>query len=124
MSSLAEVLAWKFDNASGIRTRQKDPTDTSPNPQMEIFDWPSTLGERPIEEDISAWKLELDVVTSFTQLRTKRNKFLYDSDWTQGNDSQLSTEAKIAWADYRQTLRDLPAITVDPANPPWPTAPE
>ena len=27
------------------------------------------------------------------------------------------------WKTYRQSLRDLPANTSDPANPTWPTKP-
>ena len=33
-------------------------------------------------------------------------------------------EAKQAWLDYRQALRDLPSVTEDPANPVWPVPPE
>ena len=32
-------------------------------------------------------------------------------------------EAKQAWLDYRQALRDLPANTTDPENPVWPEVP-
>jgi len=32
-------------------------------------------------------------------------------------------EAKQAWLDYRQALRDLPANTTDPENPVWPEMP-
>jgi len=47
-------------------------------------------------------------------LRGRRVKFLRDSDWTQFNDSPLSTTKKTAWAKYRQELRDLPANNPDP----------
>lgn len=33
-------------------------------------------------------------------------------------------EAKQAWLDYRQALRDLPANTMDPENPAWPESPK
>jgi len=42
-------------------------------------------------------------------LRTIRNGLLEESDWTQVNDSPLTTEKKAEWAVYRQALRDLPA---------------
>ena len=57
------------------------------------------------------------------QLRTKRNTKLVDSDWTQYNDSPLTDEVKAEWAVHRETLRDLPANTDDPADPTWPTPP-
>ena len=44
-----------------------------------------------------------------SRLRKKRDYLLQQSDWTQGNDSPLSTSKKTEWATYRQTLRDLPA---------------
>tara|TARA_R110000737_G_scaffold211194_1_gene228795 strand:- start:104 stop:310 length:207 start_codon:yes stop_codon:yes gene_type:complete len=42
-------------------------------------------------------------------LNTKnmRNNLLRLSDYTQFNDSPLSDEKKVAWATYRQELRDL-----------------
>jgi uncharacterized surface protein with fasciclin (FAS1) repeats len=57
------------------------------------------------------------------QLRTKRNAKLVDSDWTQYNDSPLTDEVKAEWTVYRESLRDLPANTDDPADPTWPTPP-
>jgi hypothetical protein len=56
-------------------------------------------------------------------LRSKRNTKLTESDWTQYNDSQLSDEDKASWGVHRQSLRDLPANTDDPANPTWPSPP-
>jgi len=56
-------------------------------------------------------------------LRSERNTKLTESDWTQSPDSPLTSEAKTSWATYRETLRNLPANTDDPADPPWPDAP-
>ena len=64
--------------------------------------------------------------------RHKRSIRLEDSDWTQGNDSPLSTSKKTEWATYRQTLRDLPAtkdeatrkaMSKDENHSGWPTEP-
>jgi|TARA_R100001460_G_scaffold56688_2_gene96387 hypothetical protein len=43
------------------------------------------------------------------RLRKKRDYLLQQCDWTQGNDSPLSTSKKTEWVTYRQALRDLPA---------------
>jgi hypothetical protein len=59
----------------------------------------------------------------FLSLRLERDKLLTESDWTQYNDSPLTDEVKAEWAVYRQSLRDLPENTDDPANPTWPTPP-
>ena len=57
-------------------------------------------------------------------LRKDRNALLASSDWTQASDSPLTNENKADWAAYRQELRDLPAVTTDPADPTWPEAPK
>ncbi len=69
-------------------------------------------------------------------LRTHRDKLLSECDWTQFNDSPLSSSEKTEWATYRQKLRDLPAVVsaastltpghyIPPDNPTvaWPTKP-
>jgi hypothetical protein len=53
-------------------------------------------------------------------LRDERNRRLAASDWTQVPDAPVD---RLAWAEYRQALRDLPANTTDPRNPNWPTTP-
>ena len=59
----------------------------------------------------------------FLSLRLERDKLLTESDWTQYNDSPLSDEVKAEWTVYRESLRDLPENTDDPADPTWPTPP-
>ena len=60
-------------------------------------------------------------------MKAERRDRLYESDWTQGEDSPLSTEKKAEWATYRQALRDLPdshtnIISIDDVV--WPEEPE
>ena len=57
------------------------------------------------------------------KLRSSRDVKLGRCDWTQANDSPLSTSKKTEWQTYRQALRDLPANTTDPRSPSWPTQP-
>jgi len=64
------------------------------------------------------------LASNWDRLRTDRNALLASSDWTQSPDSPLSDATKADWASYRQLLRDLPAVTTDPADPTWPKAPE
>ena len=45
--------------------------------------------------------------TKLLMLRNVRNELLEESDWTQINDSQLSTDKKTEWQKYRQELRDI-----------------
>lgn len=49
-------------------------------------------------------------------LRSRRDRFLAASDWTQTADIQAkkSEEWKLSWSEYRQRLRDLPEIYSQP----------
>jgi hypothetical protein len=47
--------------------------------------------------------------------RIERNDLLLKSDWTQGADSPLSDEMKLAWRAYRQALRDMDFSVSPPA---------
>ena len=53
------------------------------------------------------------------ELRRQRNQLLTETDYLALADSTLTDEMR----SYRQALRDLPANTVDPANPVWPVKP-
>jgi len=58
-------------------------------------------------------------VEQMRELRRQRNQLLTETDYLALADSTLTDEMRT----YRQALRDLPANTVDPANPVWPTKP-
>ena len=53
-------------------------------------------------------------------VREDRNKRLTDSDWTQLSDSPAET---LAWATYRQALRDISAQAGFPWDIAWPEKP-
>ena len=59
-------------------------------------------------------------VEQMKELRRQRNQLLTETDYLALVDSTLTDEMQA----YRQALRDLPANTVDPANPVFPTKPE
>ena len=58
-------------------------------------------------------------VEQMKELRRQRNQLLAETDHLALSDHVLSAEMTA----YRQALRDLPANTVDPANPVWPVKP-
>lgn len=68
---------------------------------------------------VDAVAAELVTENSWTNLRTKRNQLIAETDYLALSDVTLTDEM----STYRQTLRDLPANTSDPANPVWPTKP-
>ena len=60
---------------------------------------------------------------AWRDFRSRRNTLLAASDWTQGNDSPLTPNAKQTWLEYRQALRDLPDSVTDPTKVEWPQVP-
>lgn len=54
-------------------------------------------------------------------VRAQRNALLTASDWTQIPDAPVD---KVAWAAYRQALRDIPQQSGFPDSVTWPSKPE
>lgn len=80
-----------------------------------------TITELTVEE-IAAKETFVQVELPIRQqsaLRRKRNRLLAETDYLALADVTLTDEMRT----YRQALRDLPANTVDPANPIWPIKP-
>ena len=62
----------------------------------------------------------------WTSIRSKRDRLLTNSDWTQGSDSPLASGKKTEWATYRTKLRTLPEDQKDKttfASITWPSQP-
>ncbi len=53
MRAISEIIAWKLDNAPGMRTRE------GADGSMEIFDWPPTLGPMPTAADLTQWDADM-----------------------------------------------------------------
>lgn len=81
--------------------------------------WTDTTKKPTLDELTKAWP-EVERNNAFSSLRARRNVLLAESDWTQAADAVVD---KVAWAAYRQQLRDLPKTTKDPANVKWPVPP-
>ena len=61
------------------------------------------------------------VLPTWEIIRSKRDRFLARSDYTQMSDWPGD---KSAWATYRQALRDIPQTYVNPEDVIWPSPPE
>lgn len=61
-----------------------------------------------------------EISRAWVELRKIRSGLLSESDWTQVPDAPVD---QVAWAAYRQELRDLPENTADPRQVVWPTPP-
>lgn len=58
-----------------------------------------------------------------TFVRSRRNSLLASSDWTQLSDAPLSDDERMAWATYRQELRDITTTYSRVSDVVWPTSP-
>ena len=87
-------------------------------PPHSIVEWngPDAL---PTEAALQAAYDAATASAALADLRSKRNQLLTETDYLALADSTLTDEMR----SYRQALRDLPANTVDPANPVWPVKP-
>ncbi len=83
------------------------------------MEWLSLDITQPTESEIQAEITRLQSEESWKELRQKRNRLIAETDYLALSDATLTDDM----STYRQTLRDLPANTTDPANPVWPTKP-
>ena len=74
---------------------------------------------QPTADELQAEINRLEAAQPLAELRKKRNQLLAETDYLALSDVTLSEDMRT----YRQTLRDLPANTSDPANPTWPVKP-
>lgn len=65
--------------------------------------------------------LEIQEEYKMHLVRSLRNKLLQESDWTQLDDSNVD---KVAWAEYRQALRNLPTQSDNAEEIIFPNKPE
>ena len=66
------------------------------------------------ESDGTNWFDARDDSDIWFDIRKNRNNELFDSDWTQLNDSPLTSVKKELWITYRAILRDIPNNNSDP----------
>jgi len=85
----------------------------------DVLEWLDQTQTEPTEAEIQAEIARLTAEQPLVELRIRRNQLLAETDYLALADSTLTDEMR----SYRQTLRDLPANTVDPANPVWPVKP-
>ena len=86
----------------------------------ETLQWLDTEQIEPTSQEIADEIARLQADEPWKKLRSQRNQLLSETDYLALSDVTMSSEM----TTYRQTLRDLPANTTDPANPVWPTKPE
>lgn len=68
-------------------------------------------------------KFNKERANKWNEWRLIRNNLLAESDWTQLADVTLTDEAKAAWLEYRQALRDMIDEDTNPFAVEWPEKP-
>lgn len=113
----ADTLA-EYDVYEVVATEQPVYDDNTHNiePIIELVDgvWTQTwvLVEHTSE----------DIERQWVNIRSERNQYLANCDWTQLPDAALTNVQTADWATYRQALRDI-TEQADPFNLYWPTPP-
>ncbi len=64
-----------------------------------------------------------DIPMTADEARTKRDKLLAATDWTQVLDAPIDAATREAYRAYRQALRDIPDQEGFPENITWPELP-
>mgnify|MGYP001193246169 CR=1 FL=1 len=54
------------------------------------------------------------------EIRERRDALLLNCDWTQAQDVPITNDARNAWREYRQALRDIPEQPGFPWDVTWP----
>jgi len=79
--------------------------------------------EKPPKEDFERKLQQRIEENKWKILRQERNQRLAEVDWIFSEDYAIDDASYQQWLAYRKALRDLPAVTEDPANPVWPEKP-
>ena len=74
--------------------------------------WNNTEIPEPTAQELVDAKEDAMNAYWWKRLREKRNKLLFDSDWSQGAD--VPSDLKTSYTAYRQELRDLPTTVSKP----------
>jgi hypothetical protein len=99
-------------NITGFENMQNIEIPSELNRLYVIWD-----GNQIVEDTVKKQKY-IDDAWMF--LRIERNNRIASCDWTRLDDVQCDKES---WAQYRQSLRDLPSSVTDPTNVTWPAPP-
>lgn len=122
-----KITVYFFDNIVEQKVTRMNEKET-----IYVYDMYQIIIEnRPnLEEDIEAnYDIWLKFAKDYeyeklaTEIRTKRDNLLTQTDWTQVTDTVLNTEKQQEYKEYRQQLRDIteqqefPYKVVFPKNP-------
>ena len=79
-------------------------------------------GGQTAAEQRTAYRTTIDNRVA-ASVRSQRDRYLSECDWTVLTDSPLTTSKKTQWKTYRQALRDISSAEGFPHTMTWPTKP-
>lgn len=110
---------YSGDGVKDTETGAFIPNDPANRQWQEYLAWDGTTDPEFTQEELddNAWN----------ELRRERDQLLKATDFMMAYDyynNVMTTQEQTDVSTYRDELRDLPANTVDPHNPTWPTKPQ
>ena len=112
-------MPWKYNGSVVATNKGFKKTDGYTTPRNWVTVWDDTEKKNQGLTWEDPEEVTLTDEEKLSVLRAQRDVKLRDTDYLALSDNTLSNDMKT----YRQSLRDLPANTSDPANPTWPTKP-
>lgn len=123
----------RFDGMAEMRFRENitnsndDKGDTIYSYDEYLLVMPDRDGlKKSVQDNLSVWIAYAKAAETeqlAANVRTRRDKLLADTDWTQTDDAPLSSEDKESVRQYRQALRDITAQSGFPRDIQWPQKP-
>lgn len=112
---------WFYNTEFNYPTLPEDIVEISDEDHARLLNAINDYKEVYLDENNQLALRDRPVTISWDSIRTKRNRLLVESDYTQMPDWPGN---KTAWAAYRQLLRDIPQTYSTPDEVVWPAKPE
>jgi hypothetical protein len=112
---------WFYNTEFNYPTLPEDIVEISDEDHARLLNAINDYKEAYLDENNHLALQDRPVTISWDSIRTKRNRLLDESDYTQMSDWPGN---KTAWAAYRQLLRDIPQTYSTLIEVVWPTKPE
>lgn len=112
---------WFYNTDFNYPTLPEDIVEISDEDHTRLLNAINDYKEVYLDENNQLALRDRPVTISWDSIRTKRNRLLDESDYTQIPDWPGN---KTAWAVYRQSLRDIPQTYSTPVEVVWPLKPE
>jgi hypothetical protein len=123
MNTTYEIMVLSTPDALARLTPGAKWTMTNIN-DYETLVWNDDTQTQPTWEECTNMFTQIKHEKYMKNIRSKRNLILGQTDkYATADYPHPTPEDKQKWTDYRQSLRDFPALVEDPENPIWPVPP-